>query len=132
LTWASDSSPDIARNEWPNAMRMPINPISAPAFATRLKCGSTEACSGEAAGGASGFAALNARGGHFGLQPTASALKTRLRGAGEGGKRCIVGLIKIVNVHQPISSTTIAVVTYIIRSASSEDSRIPRVLRHQK
>ena len=68
----------------------------------------------------------------FGIQPTASSLKARWLGTGAGGKRCVAGCVKIVNPHQPISSTTITVVTYMIFSASSDDSWMPLVLRHQK
>ncbi len=72
------------------------------------------------------------RGMSFGIQPTASSLKTKWLTVGAGGKRCVAGWLRIVTPHQPINSTTITVVTYMIFSASSDDSWMPCVLRHQK
>src|SRR5438105_11834067 len=101
---------------------MPIKPISIPAFAGILKRDSEEVTSGEAAAVGPAFSGSSAPGASFGTQPTASLLKIRLCGTGAGGKRCVPGRLTMVNVHQPISKTTIAVVTYMIRKASSDDS----------
>src|SRR5690349_13204972 len=91
-----------------------------------LACGSLNRGSAtsfaESAAGASDVDRWIARGIILGIQPTASLLKTRFRGAGAGGSRCMLGRIAMVKRLQPISRTTIAVVTYIIRSASSDDS----------
>src|SRR5260370_20493261 len=106
--------------------------MSIPALAGILKRGSADAGAVAALGCASDFAGSKALGNIFGIQPTASLLKTKLCGAGDGGNRCAPGRVRIVKVHQPISSTTIALVTYMILSASSEDSCMPRVLRRQK
>src|SRR5438132_9279650 len=100
---------------------MPINPISIPARAGILKRDSG-AAAGEAAAVGPACTGSSAPGASFGIQPTASLLKTRLCGTGAGGKRCALGRLTIVNVHHPISKTTIAVVTYMIRNASSDDS----------
>src|SRR5438105_387642 len=101
---------------------MPINPISIPARAGILKRDSEEEVSVEATAAGAAFNGSSAPGASFGIQPTASLLKTRLCGTGAGGKRCVLGRLKIVNVHHPISKMTIAVVTYMIRNASSDDS----------
>ena len=63
-------------------------------------------------------------------QPSAPGEKCRLRGTGAGGHcpPCHMS----VSPHQAIIRTTITVVTFMIRSASSLDSCIPCVLRHQK
>src|SRR2546428_305408 len=68
----------------------------------------------------------------LGIHPTASSLKIRLRTRGAGGRRCVSDFARIVAPHHPISNMTITVVTYMIFSASSEDSWMPLVLRHQK
>src|SRR2546430_13103869 len=102
---------------------MPINPISIPAFAGIVNGDSEAAAVGEAAaGGGSALPASSVPGASFGIQPTASLLKIRLCGTGAGGKRCVLGRLTIVNVHHPINKMTIAVVTYMIRNASSDDS----------
>src|SRR5260370_14759784 len=106
--------------------------MSIPALAGILKRGSADAGAVEALGCTSGFTGSKALGNIFGIQPTASLLKTKLCGVGDGGRRCALGRVRIVKVHQPIRSTTMALVTYMIRNASSEDSCMPRVLRRQK
>src|SRR3989442_2955275 len=134
LTCASDSSPDIARNECPNAISIPISPSNAPALGAKPKRGSDVVCSGSAlvAGGVASGNSRNAPGAILGNQPTASRLNARLCGAGEGGSLCASGLVRMLYPDHRINTTTITVVTYIIRSASSDDSCMPCVLRHQK
>ena len=63
-------------------------------------------------------------------QPTASSEKFMLRGSGAGGS--CPPRWRTVKKHHTINTTTITVVTFMIRSASSLDSWIPRVLRRQK
>jgi len=55
-----------------------------------------------------------------------------LRTTGAGGSRCASGRRKIVSPDQATSMTTMMVVTYMIFRASSDDSWMPLVLRHQK
>src|ERR1041384_1650647 len=86
---------------------------------------------GAVAGGAAAGNSRKACGAMSGNQPTASRLNARCTGMGDGGSLCVSGFVRIVTPHQAISSTTIAVVTYMIFSASSEDSWMPFVLRHQ-
>jgi hypothetical protein len=55
-----------------------------------------------------------------------------LWGAGAGGSRRCSGLRAIVSPDQRMSVATMTVVTYMIRSASFDDSCRPSVFRHQK
>ncbi len=63
-------------------------------------------------------------------QPRASGANVRLACVGSGG-RC-APRTQTVRMHQAIITTTITVVTYMIRSAFPLDSGIPLMFSHQK
>src|SRR5262249_34488177 len=132
LTWASDSSPLIARTEWPNAIRIPIRPMRGPTLATNPILGGGDSESEAVSGvGDSTGSSRNELGISFGSQPRASRSNWRLCGAGESGV-CLGPLTRRVIPHHTIIITTIAVVIFIILRASPDDSWIPLILRRQK
>src|SRR3989442_8519363 len=87
LTCASDSSPDIARNECPNAISIPISPSNAPALGAKPKRGSDVVCSGSAlvAGGGGFGQPRPAPPAHFGEQHPPPRVYSRILGGGGGG-----------------------------------------------
>src|SRR5258708_962441 len=105
-------------------MKIPINPSNAPACGTRPQCGAglVSAEGVTLAGETSGGNSRNALGATLGIHPTPASSNARFCADGAGGKRCLSGFVRIVNPHHTISNTIIAVVTYMIFRASSDDS----------